>query len=45
MSFKFGYFPEGSKSWIIVRENAKERAQIMDNRENAKERAQTMDNS
>ena len=29
---KFGYFPEGSKSWIIVRENAKERAQtIFDN--------------
>ena len=26
---KFGYFPEGSKSWIIVRENAKERAQTM----------------
>ena len=23
---KFGYFPEGIKSWIIVRENAKERA-------------------
>ena len=31
---KFGYFPEGSKSWIIVRENAKERAQtIFDNTE------------
>ena len=29
---KFGYFPEGSKSYIIVRENAKERAQtIFDN--------------
>ena len=29
---KFGYFLEGSKSWIIVRENAKERAQtIFDN--------------
>ena len=29
---KFVYFPEGSKSWIIVRENAKERAQtIFDN--------------
>ena len=29
---KFGYFPEGSKSWIIGRENAKERAQtIFDN--------------
>ena len=29
---KFGCFPEGSKSWIIVRENAKERAQtIFDN--------------
>ena len=29
---KFGNFPEGSKSWIIVRENAKERAQtIFDN--------------
>ena len=32
MGPKFGYFPEGSKSWIIVRENAKERAQtIFDN--------------
>ena len=30
---KFGYFPEGNKSWIIVRENAKERAQtIFDNK-------------
>ena len=30
---KFGYFPEGSKSWITVRENAKERAQtIFDNK-------------
>ena len=29
---KFGYFPEVSKSWIIVRKNAKERAQtIFDN--------------
>ena len=29
---KFGYFPEASKSWIIVRENAKEHAQtIFDN--------------
>ena len=29
---KFGYFPGGSKSWIIVRENAKELAQtIFDN--------------
>ena len=29
---KFRYFPEGSKSWIIVRENAKGRAQtIFDN--------------
>ena len=29
---KFGYFPEGSKSWIIVRENARKRAQtIFDN--------------
>ena len=29
---KFGYFPEGSKSWIIVRENVKESAQtIFDN--------------
>ena len=29
---KFDYFPEGCKSWIIVRENAKERAQtIFDN--------------
>ena len=29
---KFGYFPEGSKSWAIVTENAKERAQtIFDN--------------
>ena len=29
---KFGYFPEARKSWIIVRENAKERAQtIFDN--------------
>ena len=29
---KFGYFPEGSKSRLIVRENAKERAQtIFDN--------------
>ena len=29
---KLGYFPEGSKSWIVVRENAKERAQtIFDN--------------
>ena len=29
---KFGYFPEGSKSYIIVRKNAKERAQtIFDN--------------
>ena len=26
---KFGNFPEGSKSWIIVRENAKERAQTI----------------
>ena len=32
MGPKFGYFPEGSKSWIIFRENAKERAQtIFDN--------------
>ena len=32
MGPKFGYFPEGSKPWIIVRENAKERAQtIFDN--------------
>ena len=31
---KFVYFPEGSKSWIIVRENAKECAQtIFDNTE------------
>ena len=29
MDTKFGYFPEGSKSWIIVRENAKERAQTI----------------
>ena len=29
---KFGYFPEGSKSWIIVRANAKGRTQpIFDN--------------
>ena len=29
---KFGYFPEGSKSWIIVRENEEERAEaIFDN--------------
>ena len=29
---KFGYFPEGSKSWIVVRKNAKDRAQtIFDN--------------
>ena len=29
---KFRYFPEGSKLWVIVRENAKERAQtIFDN--------------
>ena len=34
MGPKFGYFPEGSKSWIIVRENAKECAQtIFDNTE------------
>ena len=26
---KFRYFPEGSKSWIIVRENTKERAQTI----------------
>ena len=32
MGPKFGYFSEGSKSWIAVRENAKERAQtISDN--------------
>ena len=32
MGPKFGYFREGSKPWIIVRENAKERAQtIFDN--------------
>ena len=29
---KFGYFPEGSKSWIIVRENAKEHAQTIFNK-------------
>ena len=29
MGPKFGYFLEGSKSWIIVRENAKERAQTI----------------
>ena len=29
MGPKFGYFPEGSKSWIIVRENAKERVQTI----------------
>ena len=32
MGPKFGYLPEGSKSWLIVGENSKERAQtIFDN--------------
>ena len=27
LSSKFGYYPEGGKSWLVIRENAEERAE------------------